>query len=125
MRKILILMSFVLPITILAQTRPMPKKANVKNATKDNIIKDKKPTPYVYMSMEVVETNKKKQQKSFSFKFKSFDDKYTDRIYKSVKNLNSVIDVLNFLGTKNWELVAVENGRFFLKNNNLSSYFKK
>ena len=43
MKKILVLMSFVLPITILAQTRPMPKKTNGKNYKKENIIKAKKP----------------------------------------------------------------------------------
>ena len=125
MRKILILTSFILPITILAQTRPMPKKTNQKTVAKENIIKAKKPIPFVYMSMDVEEINQKKQEKSFNLKFKSFDVKYSDKIYKSVKHLNSVIDVLNFLGEKRWELVAVENGRYFFKNNNLSSYLNK
>ena len=125
MRKILILTSFILPITILAQTRPMPKKTNQKTVAKENIIKAKKPIPFVYMSMDVEEINQKKQEKSFNLKFNSFDVKYSDKIYKSVKHLNSVIDVLNFLGEKRWELVAVENGRYFFKNNNLSSYLNK
>ena len=45
MRKILILTSFILPITILAQTRPMPK-TNQKTVAKENIIKAKKPIPF-------------------------------------------------------------------------------
>ena len=125
MRKILILTSFILPITILAQTRPMPKKTNEKPVARENIIKAKKPIPFVYMSMDVEEINQKKQEKSFNLKFKSFDVKYSDKIHKSVKHLNSIIDVLNFLGEKRWELVAVENGRYFFKNNNLSSYLNK
>lgn len=125
MRKILILTSFILPITILAQTRPMPKNTNQKTVAKENIIKAKKPIPFVYMSMDVEEINQKKQEKSFNLKFNSFDVRYSDKIYKSVKHLNSVIDVLNFLGEKRWELVAVENGRYFFKNNNLSSYLNK
>ena len=75
MKKILILMSFILPITILAQTRPMPKKTNQKTvATKNENIKDEKPTHYFYMSMDVEEINqKKKEEPSTKFKFKSFD----------------------------------------------------
>ena len=37
MKKILILMSFVLPLTILAQTKPMPKKTNGKTTPKMKI----------------------------------------------------------------------------------------
>ena len=40
--------------------------------------------------MDVEEINQKKQEKSFNLKFNSFDVKYSDKIYKSIKHKKSI-----------------------------------
>jgi phosphoglycolate phosphatase-like HAD superfamily hydrolase len=116
MRKILILMSFVLPVALMAQTRPAPKKAiDRKPATKDNI-RQEKPTVHSYMIMEVVEVKSKKEPTVLQFKFESLDRRISDKYQNSFKNVKTVIDALNKLGQRGWELVSVENRRYFLKN---------
>ena len=62
MKKILILMCFVLPLTLLAQTRPMPKKPNGKTAPKNENMRGEKPTQLVYMILKVEEVKKSKKE---------------------------------------------------------------
>ena len=121
MKKILILMSFVLPLTILAQTRPMPKKTNGKTAPKNENMRGEKPAQFVYMIMKVEEVKKsKKEEPTTNFIFQSFDNRYSEKIGAAVNTKKSVIDVLNMLGQRGWELVSVENGRYFFKNKSLA-----
>ena len=113
-------MCFVLPLTILAQTRPMPKKHNGKTAPKNENMRGEKPTHFLYMIMTVEEVKKsKKEETNTKFKFQSFDSRYTERLYASTKDKTSTIEVLNILGRIGWELVSVENGRYFFKNKSL------
>jgi phosphoglycolate phosphatase-like HAD superfamily hydrolase len=114
MRKILILMSFILPVALMAQTRPAPKKAVDRPVSKNNA-KFEKPASFSYLIMHVVEKKTKKQVSALEFKFKSFDKRYSEKIFKDFENVNSVVDALNKLGQRGWELVSVENGRYFFK----------
>jgi hypothetical protein len=117
MKKILILMSFVLPLTILAQTRPMPKKPNGKTAPKNENMRGEKPTHFVYMIMNVEEVKKtKKEEPTTKYKFQSFDSRYSEKIYHSIKDKTSTIEVLNLLGRRGWELVSVNNEHYYFKN---------
>ena len=118
MKKILILMSFVLPLTILAQTRPMPpKKPNGKTAPKNENMRGEKPTHFVYMIMKVEEVKKsKKEESTTKFKIESFDSRYSEKIYDSIKDKTSTIEVLNLLGRRGWELVSVNNEHYYFKN---------
>ena len=117
MKKILILMSFVLPLTILAQTRPMPKKPNIKTAPKNENMRGEKPTHFVYMIMKVEEVKKtKKEEPTIKYKFQSFDSRYTEKINNSIKDKTSTIEVLNLLGRRGWELVSVNNEYYYFKN---------
>ena len=121
MKKILVLMSFVLPLTILAQTRPMPKKPNSKIAPKNENMRDEKPTHYFYMIIKVEEVKKsKKEEPSTSFKIESFDSRYSEKIYDSIKDKTSTIEVLNLLGRRGWELVSVNNKHYYFKNSDLA-----
>ena len=73
MKKILVLMSFVLPLTILAQTRPMPKKPNVKSVSKNENMRNGEAHSLFYMIMKVEEVKKsKKEEPSTKFKFRIF-----------------------------------------------------
>ncbi len=117
MKKILILMCFVLPLTILAQTRPLPKKPNGKTAPKNENMRGEKPTNFLYMIMTVEEVKKsKKEEATTKFKFQSFDSRYSERLSVSTKNKTSTIEVLNLLGSSGWELVSVNNEHYYFKN---------
>ncbi len=117
MKKILILMCFVLPLTILAQTRPLPKKPNGKTAPKNENMRGEKPTNFLYMIMTVEEVKKsKKEETTTKFKFQSFDSRYSERLSVSTKNKTSTIEVLNLLGRSGWELVSVNNEHYYFKN---------
>ena len=117
MKKILILMCFVLPLTILAQTRPMPKKPNGKTAPKNENMRGEKPTHFLYMIMTVEEVKKsKKEETTTKFKFQSFDSRYSERLNASTKDKTSTLEVLNLLGRSGWELVSVNNEHYYFKN---------
>lgn len=119
MKKILILMSFILPMTLLAQNRPMPNNSK-NNTTKDKVLTEKKPAPFAYMIMNVTENISKKNSPRFSFKFKSFNAKHTNRLKKSIDGKGSIIDALNLLGQRGWELVSVDNGSYFFMHRNIA-----
>ena len=117
MKNILILLIFVVPINLLAQTRPMPKKSNGKTATKNEITKEQKPIPFVYMIMTVEEVKKtKKEDPVIKFKFNSFDSRHSQKMEDNFKNAESVVVILNKLGQRGWELVSVNNENYFFKN---------
>lgn len=121
MKKILVLMSFILPLTILAQTKPIPKKTSSKKASKNENMKAEMPTNYFYMIIKVEEVKKsKKEEPSAMFKIESFDSRYSEKIYDSIKNKTSIIQVLNLLGRRGWELVAVKNENYYFKNSDLA-----
>ena len=123
MKKIIIMMAFVLPISLLAQTRPAPKKS-IDKKIEDRSYKAEKPKAYAYITMDVVEIKSKKEPSIMKFKFESFDQKYSDKITKVTQKCESVISVLNILGKKGWELVAVEGQRYYFKNSFVSARFK-
>ena len=117
MKKILVLMSFVLPLTILAQTRPMSKKPNVKSVSKNENIRSEKPTHFIYMIMKVEKVKKsKKEEATTKFKFQSLDGRYSNKMFDSIKDKTSTIEVLNLLGRRGWELVSVNNEHYYFKN---------
>ena len=121
MKKIAVLMSFIFPLTILAQTKPIPKKTNSKIASKNENIKVEMPTNYFYMIIKVEEVKKsKKEEPSTKFKIESFDSRYSEKIYDYIKNKTSIIEVLNLLGRRGWELVSVKNEHYYFKNSDLA-----
>ena len=118
MKNILIFLIIFLPMTLLAQTKPMPNNSKDKT-TKDKVLNEKKPAPYAYMVMNVTENISKKNNPRFSFKFRSFSVKHTNRLNKSIEGKGSVIEVINLLGQRGWELVAVDNGSYFFKHKSI------
>ncbi|MEC8273342.1 MAG: hypothetical protein VXZ76_00725 [Bacteroidota bacterium] len=121
MKKILVLMIFVFPLATLAQVRPMPKKPNIKTASKNENMRVEKPTRYFYLIIKVEEVKKsKKDEPSTIFKIESFDSRYSDKIYNTIKDKTSIIEVLNVLGPRGWELVSVDNENYYFKNSELA-----
>lgn len=118
MKNILIFLIIFLPMTLLAQTKPMSNNSKDKT-TKDKVLNEKKPAPYAYMVMNVTENISKKNSPRFSFKFRSFSAKHTNRLNKSIEGKGSVIEVINLLGQRGWELVAVDNGSYFFKHRSI------
>ena len=118
MKNALIFLIIFLPMTLLSQTKPMPNNSKDKT-TKDKVLNEKKPAPYAYMVMNVTENISKKNTPRFSFKFRSFSVKHTNRLNKSIEGKGSVIEVINLLGQRGWELVAVDNGSYFFKHRSI------
>ncbi len=117
MKNFLTLMIFVLPLTLFSQTRPMPKKPNFNATPKNEIMGEQKPTSFVYLIMTVEEVKKtKKDDANIKFKFNSFDDRLSEKMDDNFKTEKSVINVLNKLGQRGWELVSVNNEYYFFKN---------
>ena len=121
MKKFLVLMIFVFPLATLAQTRPMPKKPNGKTASKNENMRVEKPTHYFYLIIKVDEVKKsKKDEPSTIFNVESFDSRHADKIYNTIKDKTSIIEVLNVLGRRGWELVSVNNENYYFKNSELA-----
>jgi len=121
MKKFLVLMIFVFPLATLAQTRLMPKKPNGKTASKNENMRVEKPTHYFYLIIKVEEVKKsKKDEPSTIFNIESFDSRHSDKIYNTIKDKTSIIEVLNVLGRRGWELVSVNNENYYFKNSELA-----
>ena len=121
MKKFLVLMIFVFPLATLAQTRPMPNKPNGKTVSKNENMRVEKPTHYFYLIIKVDEVKKsKKDEPSTIFNVESFDSRHSDKIYNTIKDKTSIIEVLNVLGRRGWELVSVNNENYYFKNSELA-----
>ena len=121
MKNIVVLISLILPLTLLAQTKPITKKTNSKIVSKNENMKREMPTNYFYMIIKVEEVKKsKKVEPSTKFKIESFDSRYSEKIYDSIKNKTSIIEVLNLLGRRGWELVSVKDEHYYFKNSELA-----
>ena len=104
---IIIIISFVLPISILAQTKPMPKKSNnIKNIDQVFVIQ-----------MDVKEISNKKSTPKFEFNFTTTRAEFSDNLNNAISKLNltTVIQVLNYLEVKGWELVSVDENIYFFR----------
>ena len=64
MKKILILMSFMLPIAMMAQTRPAPKKSQERPVSSKENFTMERPTPF---SLYVCRYNRRKIKKDQAF----------------------------------------------------------
>jgi len=123
MKNFLALMIYVLPLTLFSQTRPMPKKPNFNETPKNEIMPEQKPTSFVYLIMTVEEVKKtKKDDSDIKFKFNSFDDRLSEKMDDIFKTEKSVINVLNKLGQRGWELVSINNEYYFFKNRFFNIY---
>ena len=106
MKNIIIIISFVLPISILAQTKPMPKKSN--NINIDQVF---------VIQMDVKEISNKKSTPKFEFNFTTTRPEFSENLSKSISKLNltKVIQVLNYLEIKGWELVTVDENMYLFR----------
>ena len=67
------------------------------------------------MKVEKVKKSKK-EEATTKFKFQSLDGRYSNKMFDSIKDKTSTIEVLNLLGRRGWELVSVNNEHYYFKN---------
>lgn len=117
MKKILIFAVFILPLAMMSQTRPSPKKIQ----DRPTYSKDKPviPTQYSYLIMQIVEKKVKKGQNPYTYSIDSFDAKYSEKISRLINDKITVIDALNYLGMRGWQLVTIDNGSYYFKSNSI------
>ena len=61
-----------------------------------------------------------KDESSTIFNIEDFDSRHSDKIYNTIKDKTSIIEVLNVLGRRGWELVSVNNENYYFKNSELA-----
>ena len=121
MKNIIIFISFVLPLSILAQTKPMPNK----DRSKSNF-HNKDFSKISVMIMDVNEIKNKKNKSSFEFYFTTISDEFSNRMNKEILslNFNSVVKVIDHLNKMGWHLVSVNNNKYFF-NKGAKKYLSK
>lgn len=129
MKKVLLMMAFVMPVMMMAQTKTAPQKPR-QNPPQERVAK----TSFEYMEMiatEVVEKAVASPKKSNKSKEKASAEKTTEsyqitfnfgRESKDLKKrvgkastMNRPMDALSYLGTMGWELTAVSGNSYYLK----------
>ena len=110
-----------MPLSILAQTKPMPNK----DRSKSNF-HNKDFSKVVVMTMDVNEIKNKKNKSSFEFYFTTISDEFSNRMNKEILILkfNSVVKVLNHLNKMGWHLVSVDNNTYFFNKVSKKDLFK-
>ena len=111
MKKVILMMAFVLPLAMMAQTRPSPAKKPVPSEKK------KKKVNYMEMkySEEMVGKKGSKELKK-SYSFNSTNSSIDKRMTESSRKFATVVDALNYLSSMGWELVSVSDEKYYFKN---------
>lgn len=125
MKKVIMMMAFVMPVMMMAQTKTAPQKPPQERVSK---------TSFEYIEMiatevaeKVVESPKKskKSKKQVStakaakvyrltFNFGRGSTDIKKRVEK-VSNMRSPMEALTYLGSMGWELTAVSGDSYYLK----------
>ena len=125
MKNIIVLMTIVLPLTLIGQT-------NSKSLKKQSFeqVKHQKPLPSVfsYMIMEVVSPIKKSEKANsgkLNFKFITKDSNIKKSLAKLNGKFDSVIEILDVLGSRGYELVGFQNNNYIFKKSKTKQVIRK
>ena len=113
MKKVILMMTLVLPLAMMAQTRPSPTKKPIPSE-KERVFK-----PVNYMEMTLTEElvgKKGNKEVKTSYSFNSTNKRIDDMIAKSSSKFKSVVQALNYLNSLGWELISVSGDKYYFKN---------
>jgi hypothetical protein len=119
MRNIILIMLLTLPFLMVAQTKVKRPSSDLRSVDKTTYITMeiiKKSTPVAVKSPKNKKgvDNKSKNVKP-SYLFNSDDKKLSKELNKQSNTFKSEIMALNYLSKIGWELVDVDNGKYYLK----------
>lgn len=113
MKKVILMMALVLPLAMMAQTRPSPAKKPVPSE------KERAFKPVNYMEMTVTEElvgKKGNKELKTSYSFNSTNKRIDDMIVDVSSKFKTVVHALNYLNSMGWELISVSGNKYYLKN---------
>ena len=111
MKKVILIMAFILPLAIMAQTRPSPAKKS--------IISERVSKKVNYMEMKYSEEmigKKGSKELKKTYSFNSTNDFIDKRMTETSRKFETVVDALNYLSSMGWELVSVTDEKYYFKN---------
>ena len=111
MKKVILMMAFVLPLAMMAQTRPSPAKKPVPS---ERVSKKVNYMEMKYSEEMVGKKGSKELKKSYSFN--STNSSIDKRMTESSRKFATVVDALNYLSSMGWELVSVSDEKYYFKN---------
>ncbi len=111
MKKVILMMAFILPLAMMAQTRPSPAKKPVPSE------RVSKKVNYMEMkySEEIVGKKGSKELKMF-YSFNSNNVNIDKRMTETSRKFATVVHALNYLSSMGWELVSVSDEKYYFKN---------
>ena len=111
MKKVILMMAFVLPLAMMAQTRPSPAKKPVPS---ERVSKKVNYMEMKYSEEMVGKKGSKELKKSYSFN--STNPRIDKMMTETSRKFETVVDALNYLSSMGWELVSVTDEKYYFKN---------
>ena len=117
MKNVILLMALILPFSVFAQTRPAPSKIDREAASEMRFkpVADIGSFTYLIMNVKEVKADKKGDRTILEYKFESNDPRSESAFEKMSSRFERVIDVINAIGLRGWELSAVEGNNYYFK----------
>ena len=107
----MLMMVFVLPLALMAQTRPSPAKKPLTMQKEDKTVN--------YLEMVVLEESigkKGSKEIKTTYSFNCTNKRIDDMLTEKSPKFETVIHALNYLSGMGWELVSVSENKYYLKN---------
>lgn len=111
MKKVILMLAFVLPLAMMAQTRPAPAK---KPVPAERVSKKVNYMEMTY-SEEMVGKKGSKELK-VTYAFNSTNPRIDKVMTETSRKFKTVVDALNYLSSMGWELVSVSDEKYYFRN---------